>query len=358
VKKKTIVLALSVGTLVLLGFVGRTTFSSGQAVRESPEGVRVARGEIASFVKATGVVKPSAGAEVRVGAQVSGVMKRLRVRVGDAVEKGQSIAELDDRRLAATFALSVAALKSAQAEQSFALSDMARKQTLATREAIPRSDLELAERARALAEASVAQARASLALAKTQLDDARIIAPIRGVVAATAIQEGETVGVSPIAPPFVTLIDLTRLEVWAYVDETDVGRVQVGQKVRFTVDAYSDHEIEGQVSLIYPKPEIRDNVVNYVAVVRFAPPQEQTIRPEMTASVRIELQSRSDVLLVPRRAVHREGGRSYVIRGQGKTASRQYVTTGSRDETHWEVVDGLAEGDEIQLADLNPDLGT
>ncbi len=90
-----------------------------------------------------------------------------------------------------------------------------------------------------------------------------------GVVASVSTQEGETVAASFAAPTFVTLLDLARLEVWAYVDETDIGRIHRGQDATFTVDTYGDDEFAGRVTAIYPQAEIRDNVVNYVAVIRF-----------------------------------------------------------------------------------------
>jgi len=108
-------------------------------------------------------------------------------------------------------------------------------------------------------------------------------------VASVATQEGETVSASFATPTFVTLIDLNRLEVWAYVDETDIGRIELGQRATFTVDTYGDASFAGTVTAIYPKAEIRDNVVNYIAVVRFEPQPGRTLRPDMTAFVRIAL---------------------------------------------------------------------
>src|SRR6185436_14338632 len=107
------------------------------------------------------------------------------------------------------------------------------------------SDLGLAERAFALASTAEAEARAALASAETQLGYARIHAPIAGVVASVATQEGETVAASLAAPTFVTLLDLSRLELLTYVDETDIGRVRPGQEVRFTVDTYPGHDFPG-----------------------------------------------------------------------------------------------------------------
>src|SRR5512142_2712065 len=175
------------------------------------------------------------------------------------------------------------------------------------------SDLERAESGASLADARVTEAAAALALARVQLEQARITAPIAGVVASVTTQEGETVSATLAAPTFVTIVDLARLELWAYVDETDIGRVQLGQPASFTVDAYPDRTFQGQVAAIYPKAEIRDNVVDYVVVVRFPPPPDQALRPEMTASVRIVLARRPGVVIVPRRAVRRDGERAFVL---------------------------------------------
>jgi multidrug efflux pump subunit AcrA (membrane-fusion protein) len=143
-------------------------------------------------------------------------------------------------------------------------------------------------------------------------------------------------------------VDLSRLEVWAYVDETDIGRIRTGQAARFTVDTYPDHEFEGRVSAVYPQAEIRDNVVNYVTVVTFDPPRERTLRPEMTTTVKIAIETRENVLTVPRRAVRREGGRAYVLNPAGE---KRFVTVGSRDETDCEILEGLREGDEVRIGE-------
>ena len=249
------------------------------ALRSAPEPI----------VKASGVVKPRVGAEVRVGSRLSGVVKRLHVQVGDPVRPGQRLAELDDRELLARRDEAVANHRLALAELRYATSNLARQRSIAAARAISAGDLDQAERAFAIAEQQVAAAKAAVDYAQTQLDYAVIVAPIGGVVASVATQEGETVSASFSAPTFVTLIDLARLEVWAYVDETDIGRVELGQHATFTVDTYGSEEFAGVVTAIYPKAEIRDNEVNYIAVVRFEPRPNRILRPEMTAIVRIAL---------------------------------------------------------------------
>jgi HlyD family secretion protein len=339
--------AIAIAAVVL----GRAAASRGQAPSSGAESVRVVRRDIESVVTATGVIKPRIGAEVRVGSRISGVVGRLFVRIGDTVEKGQLLAELDANELAARRAEATAERELSQANLRYVQADLQRQRELSAAQLIAPNNLELAERAFSVAEQQLRAAEASLEIAATQLGYTRIYAPIAGVVSSISTQEGETVAASFAAPTFVTLLDLSRLEVWAYVDETDIGRIQVGQKARFTVDTYPDHEFEGRITTVYPQAEIRDNVVNYVAVVRFEPPRDRVLRPEMTTTVRITLEAREDVLAVPRRAVRREGGRPFVLCRRGAAIEQCRVKTGSRDESSWEIVDGLREGDEVLIGD-------
>jgi RND family efflux transporter MFP subunit len=351
--KKAVLIILVIGVAATL--VVRAAIHDKNSDGQGVQSVRAIRCDIGSVVKATGVVKPPVGAEVRVGAQVSGLLKRIHVRIGDPVTKGQLLAEIKVGELEARRDQAKAALQSAQANRAFGASDLARKRKLAEENVLAQSELEVAERSFNLAQAAVAEARANLAFAQTQLGEARIIAPMSGVVAQVTMREGETVAAGLSAPTFLTIIDLQKLEVWAYVDETDIGRVQIGQKARFSVDAYPGQEFEGQITAIYPKPEIRDNVVNYIAVLRFTPPRQQILRPEMTANIKIALDSRANVLAVPRRAIRRENGRPFVLCQQNGAVVRRQVTTGSRDETNWEIVEGLREGEQVLVGDVPAD---
>jgi RND family efflux transporter MFP subunit len=292
------------------------------------------------------------GAEVNVGSSVSGVVRRLLVQIGDRVEKGRLLAELDSRELMARRDADTAALKVAQANLDYAEVDLGRKRQLNAARIISRSELDLAEKAFSVAEQQRDQANATLADSSTQLGYTQIFAPIGGVVSTVTTQEGETVAASFATPTFVTLLDLSRLEVWAYVDETDIGHIRAGEKARFTVDTYGDHEFQGTATSIHPKAEIRDNVVDYVVVVGFRTPHGFMLRPEMTTTVTVDLDRRANVLTLPIRAVRREGGRTYVLcRNNGKPEQR-WVTTGIRDDNYWEIVGGLHEADEVLVGDV------
>lgn len=285
---------MHLSVLTLGPFLFGTLFCLRAAPAEAPAApaaaapvAQSATADPARLVKASGVIKPQVGAEVRVGSQLSGVVRRLHIQVGDTVAAGQRLAELDGRELLALHAKAVADHRLARAELHYAAANLERQRAIAAARAISAGDLDMAERAHAVAGQQVAAAQAAVDYAQIQLDRAVITAPIGGVVASVATQEGETVSASFSAPTFVTLIDLRRLEVWAYVDETDIGRIEPGQHATFTVDTYGAEEFSGAVTAIYPKAEIRDNVVNYIVVLRFEPRAGRTLRPEMTAIVRI-----------------------------------------------------------------------
>jgi macrolide-specific efflux system membrane fusion protein len=170
-------------------------------------------------------------------------------------------------------------------------------------------------------------------------------------VASVSTQEGETVAASFTTPTFVTIIDLDRLELWAYVDETDIGRVEEGQRAVFTVDTYTDTDFEGQVQSIYPDAVIENTVVNYITIIRIGDRHGKILRPEMTAYVTIYLETRDDVLAVPRGAIRRDGGR-YVVRVlQDGVVEDREVRVGWRDEDFTEIVEGLTEGETVLVGE-------
>lgn len=320
--------------------------------RAAADFVQVARRDISTVVTATGVIKPMVGAEVRVGSSVSGIVTHLYVRVGDTVTKGAPLADVDSRELDARCGAAEAAVRLAKANLDYAQADLQRKEELFAAQVIARSERDLAQDAFAVAQQQYKQAQANLTDALTQLSYTKIIAPIAGIVESVTTQQGETVASSFAAPTFVTLLDLSRLEVWAYVDETDIGRIRVGQKAAFTVDTYGERPFPGRVTAIYPQAQIRDNVVDYIAVVRFTPPRGYTLRPEMTTTVTIDQQQHKHVLSLPISAIHREAARHYVIVRNGASTERRWITTGLRDDTYWEITNGVRAGEEVMIGNL------
>lgn len=341
--------------LAALAITGWMRFGMAHSQRDvgNQDAVRVTRRDVGTVAKASGVIKPMIGAEVNVGSSVSGVVIRLYARIGDHVDKGQLLAELDGRALKARRDADAAAVQVAQANLDYAEVDLGRKRQLSAAQIISRSELDLAEKAFAVAEQQRDQARATLSDSTTQLEYTKIFAPIGGVVSAVTTQEGETVAASFAAPTFVTLLDLSKLEVWAYVDETDIGHIRIGQQARFTVDTYGDREFQGTVTSIHPKAEIRDNVVDYVVVLRFTARRGFVLRPEMTTTVTVNLDRHTNVLALPIRAVRRDGGRTFVLCRKAGKAEPRWISTGIRDDNYWEITGGLREGDEVLVGDVN-----
>lgn len=307
------------------------------------------RRDIGSTVLATGIIKPKVGAEVKVGSRISGVVKKLRANIGDYVKAGQVIAEIDDAELRAKLNQNLAAVNKAKADYEYAKINLERQKSLLEQNYISQQAYDLAENSFKIAEAQLRQAEANTEVAKVQLSYTSIYALTSGVIASVSTQEGETVMAGLAAPTFVNIIDLTRLEVQVYVDETDIGKIETGQEVTFTVDTYSDTDFKGRITAIYPKAVIQDNVVNYIVVAEIEDFQDKVLRPEMTATVTIYLETRKDVITVPNKAIIRERGERYVTVIENGTQVSRKINPGWSDGNYTEVVEGLNEGETVLL---------
>jgi RND family efflux transporter MFP subunit len=255
---------------------------SGASAGASVGAGAMVRGPVDVDVIAVGIVKSQVGAEVKVGSQLSGIVAKLHVNVGDPVKRGDALAELDDAQWRARVTSLEAELTAAEAELAYARSDVSRMERVAS---YSPAQVENGRRNVQVREAMLGQARAKLDEARIELGYTRIRAPLTGTVASVSTYEGETVAAAFSAPTFVTIVDLKRLEVQAYVDEHDIGTVRPGERVTFRVDAFRDHELAGTVRAIYPKPQLINNVVNYIVIVDFENPPDLIVRPEMTAHV-------------------------------------------------------------------------
>jgi RND family efflux transporter MFP subunit len=287
------------------------------------------------------------GAQVAVGSRVSGVLQRLHVTVGDRVRAGQLLAELDPVEFETQVKRAEAMQMTAAAERAYAQSEYARSEQLVAKQAATGAELAAAERTLVTAKAREREAEAALEAARVQLGYTRIHAPISGVVGSVSTQEGETVAASFASPTFVTIVDLSRLEVWAYVDETDIGRIQAGQAARFTVDTWPDEAFTGKVTAVRPTAEVRDNVVNYVTLIEIEPREGRLLRPEMTTTVNIVLEGRSGALSVPNGAVRRDSGGAYVLLPGSNGMDRRSIEVGFRGTDFTEVHSGLQSGERV-----------
>jgi HlyD family secretion protein len=277
--------------------------------------VEIVQGDIVATVEATGTLE--AVTTVEVGTQVSGTIKALGADFNTQVRKGQVIAELDpslfDTQVAqerATVARLRAEVERVRVQADDAQVKLRRARELASQQLIAQSDLDAAVSAANAADASVksseaqlVQAQASLNQAQVNLSHTIIRAPIDGVVIARNVNVGQTVAASMQAPTlFVIAQNLKEMRVNASVDESDIGRIQTKQPVRFRVDAYPNDTFTGMVSQVRLQPVVEQNVVSYVTVID-VPNPELKLKPGMTAAVTIETGRADDVLKVPNAAL-------------------------------------------------------
>jgi RND family efflux transporter MFP subunit len=255
-------------------------------------------------------------------------------------EVGQAEAALRSARVAAVQdEIKRKALATAAAEVRRAEAALRAAQAAAVQDQLKRQEA-------AASQAQTQAAQAATRVQSAQLGYATITAPISGIIASVSTQEGETVAAGLTAPTFVTIVNLDKLQVDAYVDETDIGKVTVGQRVTFTVDAYPDREFTGRVAAIYPKAVIEQNVVTYDTVIAIDPTGGR-LKPDMTANVTVEVGERRDVLAVPNKAVKREEGERVVYVVEKGKPVRRKVRIGWKDSDYTQIVSGLKEGESV-----------
>lgn len=272
---------------------------------------RIERGTIVSNVTATGNL--SAVTTVQVGTQVSGTIQKLYVDYNSRVKKGQVIAEIDPSLFNASVEQSQGNFLSAEAnlqKAKVALADAERtynrnKKMLADG-IISQGDFDAAETAWQsarssvmAAEGSVAQTRGALMQSRTNLRYSVIRSPVDGVIISRAIDVGQTVAASFQTPTLFTIAqDLTKMQIEVSVDEADISRIVLGQKVTFTVDSYPEQSFKGKVVQIRSAPIIVQNVVTYIVVVN-VDNSDLKLKPGMTANASVEVARRDNVLKLP-----------------------------------------------------------
>lgn len=310
----------------------------------------VERGAVRQVLEATGIIKAQVGAQVKIGARATGVLINVPVKVGDKVRAGELVAEIDARELEARIEEAEARYRLAQAKAVRASKELKRKEELVSQNLDTQSNLDQAVEDARVTTAEAQASKASLDTLKVQLSYYKIYSPIDGVVSQVAANEGETVVSGLQVSNLITVLAPDKLELWIYVDETDVGQTKVGQPVEYWVDAYPGRIFQGTVAEIYPEPEIRDNIVYYRALVRIEPDQAAVLRPEMTTQCRIVVEELADVLTIPNAALKWVGDKQKVfMRGAEGKAVEAEVELGLAGLDRTQVVSGLKEGDQVAV---------
>jgi HlyD family secretion protein len=263
--------------------------------------VPVERGDLTSVVSATGALQ--AVTTVEVGTQVSGQVSEILADFNSQVKKGQLIARIDPTILQQAVRESSADLEKAQAQAAQKKWAAERADTLYKGGLVPESDYRSAAAEAATTQADLEASRVALERARRNLGYTEIRSPIDGVVVERNAQVGQTVAASLQAPVLFRLAeDLSRLQILAAVDESDIGKIHADQEVQFTVQAYPEEKFKGMVSQVRLQSTTTENVVSYGVVVDVSN-AEQRLKPGMTATVEFVVARAQDVLKVPNAAL-------------------------------------------------------
>jgi HlyD family secretion protein len=296
----------SVRSLVVLamaaGLAGCGTGESAESTALSM-GV-VERGNLRITAEATGSVEPVRQVEVK--SKASGEVLKLHVDVGDQVERGTLLAEVDPRDVRNAYEQVAADLEVAQQRRAIAAAQLKRQEELAAAGFITEQELETARLDDANAEATLIRARTNQNLAELQLADVTIRAPLAGTILARNVEEGSVIqsasqNVSGGSVLF-TMAELEQMQVRTLVDETDMGELRAGMEATVTVEAYPDRVFEGMVEKIEPQAVVQQNVTMFPVIVQLDN-SSGLLKPGMNAEVEVLIDEATDVLLVPNNAI-------------------------------------------------------
>ncbi len=357
--------------LVLLGLL--RAFSGGE--EEVSYLIEVARvGDIVKTVNATGEV--AAVQLVDVGAQVSGQIKTLHVKVGQKVTEGELIAEIDsitqqneldtNRARLATYE---SQLVSRQVALKVAQTQYERELELKARKATSEENLENAENALESAKAAVdemesliVQTRISVDTAETNLGYTRIVSPLTGTILSVAVEQGQTVNANQTTPTIAQIADLSQMEVRMQISEGDVTKVKPGMEVQYTILSEPDRVFTGVLNSVDPglttlsdgsyEGSIEAGTAVYYYGKLLADNKDGSLRIGMTTQNTITIGEARGVLVVPSIAVTQHEGRSFVRVMEKKKPVEREIETGLSDNMYTEVISGLSEGDEVVAAQM------
>lgn len=366
IKKKKIIAVII--ALVAVGIAIFVKVRKSNAPQIAFNTVKIEKGDISSFVTATGTVEPMT--EVEVGTQVSGIIDKIYVDYNSIVQQGQLIAEMDKVTLESELESAQAMYDGNKAEFEYQEKNYKRNKQLFEKQLISETDYETSEYNYKMAKSNMDNSKASLDKAKRNLSYATITSPIDGIVIDKAVEEGQTVAAGFETPTLFTIAaDLTQMQVVADVDEADIGGVEEGQRVTFTVDAYPGDTFDGRVTQIRlgsssetsSTTSTTESVITYEVVISAQNP-ELKLKPRLTANVTIYTLDKPNAVSVPSKALRFTPepplvSEEYTVIDcdakdklwtlDGMTFKAHAVETGLSNGIRTEIVSGLDEGTSV-----------
>ena len=395
-RRKKLIIILSSIAVVVVGLIiwAGIAIAHGSSKIDPSKLAKVEKNDLAKSVVATGKVEPITKVEVK--SKASGIVKKLLVEYGDRVKKGQLLAQLDKEEIEAQVEQSKAALQAAEANLKGAEADYERAKVDAEGPDVPLlkrsydralsmqkdgvvsvSDLDTAEKEYKMAvnkqnvaraqivvlqakiaqsQAEVARDRATLNQFQEQLSYTDITAPIDGIVLSRDVEVGDAVSSILVLGSSATLVmtmgDTTQVYVKGKVDESDIGRVYLGQPARIKVESFKDKTFNGVVTKISPMGVEKDNVTTFEVRVSIANADGQ-LKAEMTANAEIILEEHKSVLQIPEGAIIYDKDRKASVEvpdPKGKDGKRKVaINIGISNGAKTEVLNGLKLDDQVVL---------
>lgn len=282
-------------------FFGYKYFTTEKKASIAAQTVKLSKQNVTTSVTATGTVEPVD--QVDVGTQVSGIINHIYADYNSPVKKGQLLAELDKTNLQESVNNALAQYNALLNELNYYQQNYNRQKNMYKSGVISKADYEQAAYQVKNSQETVSQRKTALAQARTNLSYANIYAPIDGIILSREVEEGQTVAATMTTPTLFTIAkDITKMQVEADVDEADIGGVEVGQRVSFTVDAYPQEEFSGRVRQVRLSATTESNVVTYTVIIDADNP-EQKLKPGLTATITIFTQELKDIDTVPASAI-------------------------------------------------------
>lgn len=362
----------------------------------------VKRGELKSVLMEQGAIKPQVGAQIEIGTRATGEIIKMNVKVGDKVTKGQLIAKLDSRDIEKQIKqakdqiyilnkelqleqetypfqrnINLEQIRDATSRMQTALGKYERELYLYRRGFSAKEELDTIRTDYDTAKAALNQAQLELKRydrehfliverlkleierQKSYLEElnvrlsyTEIYSPINGIVTQVTAEEGETLVSGLQVGNLITVLNPELLELWIYVDETDISKVSVGQSVEYTVDTYPEKTFIGKIDRINISPDIFENIVYYRAIVNIDNKTAEFLKPEMTTQCKIIIASKKDVLVVPNEALKWKDGHYIVykiINDETNLVEEVPIKMGDRGDVTTEVIEGLKEGDKVAV---------
>lgn len=261
----------------------------------------ISRSDIVQSVTATGDLQPVTTVEI--SSQISGLIKEVLVDFNSQVKKGDLLARIDPATYEVRLSSSRAQLANTRANHNLVKLNTERTRSLRAQELVSQQELDQAEAQLTQAEAQLQIQQASVQTAEVDLARCNLYAPIDGIVMDRLAEVGKTVAASLNAPKLFSIAaDLTKMQIEADVAEGDIGSVEVGQAVNFTVDTYPNRQFRGKVSQIRNSPVVVQNVVTYVTIIDVHN-EDLKLKPGMTANVSIVTARKEDVLRIANSAL-------------------------------------------------------